>query len=167
MNDFDDIPFASETNDSVASSSVSDSFDDIPFETNVVPQVIDNNLIILDDRIKDIPARNTKVSFKRTSIILPIVAFIFVSVLGMYLFVNNSKADIANLIKIEENNKIGYIDNEGTIVSRAKYTFGTDFYKGFAIVKNNNNACIQAPPFNREEFCFIICRRKIFDKSVL
>lgn len=139
MNDFDDIPFASETNDSVASSSVSDSFDDIPFETNVVPQVIDNNLIILDDRIKDIPARNTKVSFKRTSIILPIVAFIFVSVLGMYLFVNNSKADIANLIKIEENNKIGYIDNEGTIVSRAKYTFGTDFYKGFAIVKNNNN----------------------------
>ena len=140
MNDFDDIPFASESFEEMpfASSNTNSSFDDIPFQ-NVVPQVTNNNVMLVDERIKDVPARNAKVSFKRTSIIFPIVAFIFVSVLGMYLFVNNSKADTANLIKIEEDNKIGYIDEEGTIVSRAKYTYGTDFYKGYAIVKNNNN----------------------------
>ncbi len=140
MNGFDDIPFASESFEEMPFSAQSnDSFDDIPFSSNVVPEVVNDNLIILDDRIKDIPARNAKISFKRTSIIFPIIAFVFVSVLGMYLFVNNSKADSANLIRIEEGSKVGYIDTEGTIVSRAKYIYGTDFYKGYAIVKNNNN----------------------------
>ena len=136
MNDFDDIPFSS-MEDSSASNI--DSFDDIPFENPVVPQVTDENILILDDRIKDIPARDVKVSFKRKSIIFPVIAFVFVSILGMYLFVSNSKADSINLIKIEDNKKFGYIDNEGTIISRAKYTYGSDFYKGYAVVKNNNN----------------------------
>ena len=140
MNDFDDIPFASDSLEEIAFSDVKkDSFDDIPFSSNVVPEVINNNLIIVDERVKGIPARNAKVSFKRTSIIFPVIAFVFVSILGMYLFVNNSKAEAANLIRIEESNKVGYIDTEGTIVSRTKYIYGTDFYKGYAIVKNNNN----------------------------
>ena len=140
MNGFDDIPFTSDSLDEIPfSSSTNSSFDDIPFQNNVVPQVTNENIIILDERINNIPARNAKISFKKTSIILPVVAFIFVSILGMYLFVNNSKADAANLIRIEENKKVGYIDNEGTIVSRAKYTYGTEFYKGYAIVKNSNN----------------------------
>lgn len=139
MNDFEDIPFSSNNNENITSNEISNnSFEDIPFKENVVPQ-LDNNILILDPRIRDIPARNAKVSFKRTSIILPIVAFVFVSILGMYLFVNNSKADTNNLIRIEENKKIGYIDSDGTIVARAKYISGTDYYKGYAIVKNNNN----------------------------
>ncbi len=140
MKDYDDIPFSSNEFEEIPFSNTSNSsFDDIPFSNNIVPEVTENNILILDDRIKDIPARNAKVSFKRTSIILPIVAFVFVSILGMYLFVNNSKADTMNLIKIVENNKIGYIDNEGTIITRPKYVYGTDFYKGYSIVKNNNN----------------------------
>ena len=136
MNDFDDIPFASSNESNISSDS---SFDEIPFSEEVVPQVTNNNILFLDDRIKDIPARNAKVSFKKTSIILPVIAFVFVSILGMYLFVNHSKADTANLIRIEENRKFGYIDNEGTIVARPKYISGTEFYKGYAIVRNTNN----------------------------
>ena len=136
MNSFDDIPFSSVENEVNNSD---DLFSDIPFNDNIVPEMTDNNILIIDDRIKSIPAKNSKISFKRTSIIFPVVAFIFVSILGMYLFVNNSKADTNNLIRIEENKKVGYIDSEGTIVSRTKYTYGTDFYKGYAVVKNNNN----------------------------
>lgn len=140
MNGFDDIPFESSKDLNQASiSSDKSSFDDIPFSDAIVPQKTSENILILDDRIKDIPARNAKVSFKRTSIIFPIIAFVFVSILGMYLFVNNSKADTSDLIRIEENKKFGYIDNEGTVVVRAKYTSATEFYKGYAIVKNNNN----------------------------
>ena len=140
MNDFDEIPFES-TDSSIIQNNVSNdnSFEDIPFTNEVIPQVTNENILILDERIKDIPARNSKVSFKKTSIIFPVVAFVFVSILGMYLFVNNSKADTANLIRIEENNKYGFIDNEGTIVARAKYLSASEFYKGYAIVKNNNN----------------------------
>ena len=137
MNDFDNIPFSSEENN-ISNNNNNNSFDDIPFQ-NVVPQVTNNTIMLVDDRIKDVPARNAKVSFKKTSIILPVIAFVFVSILGMYLFVNHSKAETVDLIKIEENQKVGYIDNEGTIISRAKFIYGTDFYKGFAIVKNVNN----------------------------
>lgn len=71
--------------------------------------------------------------------LLPIFAFFFTSFLGVYLFSLNSKAEGANLIKVEQNNKVGYIDESGNKVVNTKYTSGTDFYKGYAIVKNQNN----------------------------
>ena len=129
MKDYDELPFSSE--DEIPFSD-QNSLEDIPFQSNTPP------ILIMDDRIKDIPAKNANISFKRTSIILPVVAFIFVSILGMYLFVVNSKADSNNLIRIEEKGKYGYIDSEGTLVTRAKYQFGSEYYKGFAIVKNVN-----------------------------
>lgn len=135
MNEFDSIPFSSNENHN---KNFDEFFSEIPFDNNIVPES-NESILILDNRIKDIPAKNTKVSFKRTSIILPVVAFIFVSILGMYLFINYSKAEADNLIRIEENKKFGYIDTEGTIVTRAKFPYGTEFYKGYAIVKNNNN----------------------------
>ena len=158
MNDFEDLPFeVEEPKDNKKKHSkkeekivpkftdnniiiLDDKIKDIPpLKKSDNPQVTDNNIIILDDRIKDIPAKDSKISFKKTSIIFPVLAFIFVSILGMYIFVNNSKADSTDLIKIQENKKIGYIDNTGTVIARCKYTYGTDFYKGHAIVKNNNN----------------------------
>lgn len=135
MNEFDSIPFSSNENHN---KNFDEFFSEIPFDNNIVPES-NESILILDNRIKDIPAKNSKVSFKRTSIILPVVAFIFVSILGMYLFINYSKAEADNLIRIEENKKFGYIDTEGTIVTRAKFPYGTEFYKGYAIVKNNNN----------------------------
>lgn len=135
MNEFDSIPFSSNDDQN---NSINDFFSEIPFDNSIAP-LSNENILILDNRIKDIPAKNSKVTFKRTSIILPVIAFVFVSILGMYLFINYSKAETDDLIRIEENKKFGYIDTEGTIVTRAKYPYGTEFYKGYAIVKNNNN----------------------------
>lgn len=78
-------------------------------------------------------------AIKHKSILLPVIAFVFASVIGMYLFITSSKADTVNLIKINESNKVGYMDNDGTIVVKAKYLSGTDYYNGYAIVKNDNN----------------------------
>ena len=159
MNNFDDIPF--EQNDSF-----SDEVKEIPSkeekiktlmdENNIIvldervknikkeekekePVLDNNNILILDPKIKDILPKNSKISFKKPTIIIPVIAFIFVSILGMYLFVSNSHADSVNLIKIEENEKYGYIDSEGTVITRAKYIYGTDYYRGHAVVKNENN----------------------------
>lgn len=167
MNEFDNIPF--EKNDSFNDESnlmETIPFEEIPTKNETVATLIDdnniivlderikdikpeekekeptldnNNILILDPKIKDIAPRNSKISFKKPTIIIPVIAFIFVSILGMYLFMSNSHADSVNLIKIEDNNKYGYIDAEGTIITRAKYIYGTDYYKGYAIVKNDNN----------------------------
>ncbi len=129
----------------------------------------DNSNMILDDRIKNNPAYqdvsfpsvDKKVtattdsnliekdkksmfeknifSLKHKSILLPVIAFVFASVVGIYLFVTSSKAETINLIKINESNKVGYMDNDGTIVVKSKYLSGTDYYNGYAIVKNDNN----------------------------
>lgn len=103
------------------------------------PTMDDNGILIFDPRIKDVKPKNAKISFKKPTILLPVIAFLFVSILGMYLFVVNSKADTTNLIRIEENGKFGYIDTDGTVITRCKYIYGTDYYKGHAIVKNDNN----------------------------
>lgn len=71
--------------------------------------------------------------------VLPVVAFIFVSLLGVYLFSTNIKADEVNLIRIEEKNKVGYINSDGEVLAKPKYISGTNFYKGYALVKNYNN----------------------------
>ena len=105
----------------------------------IEPTMDENGILIFDPRIKDIQPKNFKISFKKPTILLPVIAFIFVSILGMYLLIVNSKADTTNLIRIEENDKFGYIDSEGTIITRCKYIYGTDYYKGHAIVKNDNN----------------------------
>ncbi len=166
MNEFDELPF--EQNDSFNSDKNDVEtlpFEEIPAKETVPTMMDDNNIIVLDERvrdikpetkdaeptldsnnilildpkIKDIAPKNSKISFKKPTIIIPVIAFIFVSILGMYLFVSNSHADTVNLIKIEENDKYGYIDTEGTVITRAKYIAGTDYYKGHAIVKNENN----------------------------
>ena len=103
------------------------------------PTLDENGILIVDPRLKDIKPKNAKISFRKPTILLPVIAFLFVSLLGMYLFIVNSKADTTNLIRIEENDKFGYIDTDGTIITRCKYIYGTEYYKGHAIVKNDNN----------------------------
>lgn len=73
------------------------------------------------------------------AVLLPIFAFVSTLFLGVYLFTSNIKADTNNLIRVEKNNKVGYIDSEGNMVISPKYLGGTDYYKGLAIVKNQND----------------------------
>ena len=56
---------------------------------------------------KDVVEKDKKSLFSRNifaikhkSILLPVVAFVFASIIGIYLFVSSSKAEIINLIKI-------------------------------------------------------------------
>ena len=76
---------------------------------------------------------------QKMSKFFPVIAFAFVSILGIYIFLNNAKADNVNLIKIEEKAKTGYIDNSGEVIVKPKYLYGTDYYKGYAVVKNYNS----------------------------
>ena len=135
---FDSVPQTTNNADNIII--LDDRIRDIPpMQKSVDPIVTDNNIIILDDKIKDIKPKDVKISFKKTSMIFPIIAFVFVSILGMYIFINNSKADTTDLIRIEENSKVGYINDEGTVITKPKYQYGTEYYKGLAIVKNDNN----------------------------
>lgn len=106
---------------------------------------LSSNLEKIDDFMKsnnDNNVNKTKKlinTIKKESTILPVFAFVFVSVLGLYLYIVNTKAEGINLIRIEENNKVGYINSDGKLMVKPKYISGTDFYKGYAVVKNYNN----------------------------
>ena len=105
-------------------------------QINIQPTLEDTNKGSKDIQYQP---NNIKKFIYKNSRILPIIAFCFVSVLGVYIFVHNVNADIIDLIKIEEKQKYGYINDEGNVIVRPKYLYGSDFYKGFAIVKNYNN----------------------------
>lgn len=89
------------------------------------------------------PELKTKVKrksfFQKYAVVLPIFAFTLTLFLGLYIFASKTNANETNLIKIEEKGKIGYIDDKGEKIVNTKYMYGTDFYKGYAIVKNQNN----------------------------
>ena len=158
MKDFDDLPFEQSDDffDEQNKDEVPAKVETLMDENNIIvlderiknikkeekssePTLDANNILILDPKIKDISPKNSKISFKKPTIIIPVIAFIFVAILGMYLFISNSHPDKTNLIKIVENDKYGYIDADGTVITRAKYIYGTDYYKGHAIVRNENN----------------------------
>lgn len=86
-----------------------------------------------------ISKQKSELVVQKMSKVFPVIAFAFVSILGIYIFLNNAKADNVNLIKIEEKAKTGYIDNSGEVIVKPKYLYGTDYYKGYAVVKNYNS----------------------------
>lgn len=86
-----------------------------------------------------ISKQKSELVVQKMSKVFPVIAFAFVSILGIYFFLNNAKADNVNLIKIEEKAKTGYIDNSGEVIVKPKYLYGTDYYKGYAVVKNYNS----------------------------
>lgn len=86
-----------------------------------------------------ISKQKSELVVQKMSKVFPVIAFAFVSILGIYIFINNAKADNVNLIKIEEKAKTGYIDNSGEVIVKPKYLYGTDYYKGYAVVKNYNS----------------------------
>ena len=108
--------------------------------TDIIPlNTIINEEEVQDNRPLQQNSRNIRNLIYSKAKILPVIAFLFVSVLGVYIFVHNVNADIINLIKIIEKEKIGYINSDGNVIVKPKYLYGSDFYKGYAIVKNYNN----------------------------
>ncbi len=119
------------------------------FENNAINEenIFQSNINALDTKKEsytrdELPVLSRPLSNKKMEKIMnimPVFAFIFVSILGIYIFSLNVKAEQVNLIKIEENNKFGYINKDGEVLVKPKYISGTDFYKGYAIVENYNN----------------------------
>lgn len=116
-------------NESVLSSSIVDN------STNINLDVANKT----KEEKKSETIKNVKQMIYKNSRVIPVIAFLFVSILGIYIFVNNVNANEVNLIKIEENSKVGYIDDEGEVIVRPKYLYGSDYYKGYAVVKNYNS----------------------------
>ena len=107
---------------------------------NKITSVLDSDQTLVKEKTsKTKSMQKAKQLIYKNSRIIPVIAFLFVSVLGVYIFINNVNANEVNLIKIEENSKVGYIDDEGEIIVRPKYLYGSDYYKGYAVVRNYNN----------------------------
>lgn len=73
---------------------------------------------------------------------------IIVMLLGFEFFINKTGDALNDLvvyasdnepIKIEQNDKYGYIDYTGDKIVNPKYLYGEDFIKGYAIVKNGSD----------------------------
>ena len=106
--------------------------------SDVKVDAVSNNKDIIQKDKKSVFGKNV-FTLKHKSILLPVIAFLFAVILGIYLFISSSQSKVVNLIRITEANKVGYMDSDGTIVVKSKYLSGTEFYNGFAIVKNDNN----------------------------
>lgn len=117
--------------------------DDLPFSpySEDEEKTEEIETIFLDDEKNKTKSENNDRYNKifRKIKFLPIFAFIFVFILGIYIFVNNVNADVVNLIKIQQQSKVGYIDNDGKVIVKAKYLYGSDYYNGYAVVRNYNN----------------------------
>ena len=138
---FDETPIQDEKNEPNTSEIEINSKTEDKKITNRLPKndLLKQTFSQIKDRAKEIKPRKLGNYLYDHGKLLPVVAFLFVSVLGIYIFINNVNADIINLIKIEEKQKVGYINDEGNVIVRPKFIYGTDYYKGFAIVKNYNN----------------------------
>lgn len=114
------------------------------FKSDLEESILDGKKINNNDKnvknVKNIISKQkSELVVQKMSKVFPVIAFAFVSILGIYIFLNNAKADNVNLIKIEEKAKTGYIDNSGEVIVKPKYLYGTDYYKGYAVVKNYNS----------------------------
>ena len=95
--------------------------------------------------IKDFNIKSAKIRKMMHKTMLYIV---IVMLLGFEFFVNKT-GDILNdlrvyasdnqPIRIVQNEKYGYIDYTGRKIVNPKYTYGEEFIKGYAIVKNSSN----------------------------
>lgn len=114
------------------------------FKSDLEESILNGKKINNNDKnfknVKNIISKQkSELVVQKMSKVFPVIAFAFVSILGIYIFLNNAKADNVNLIKIEEKAKTGYIDNSGEVIVKPKYLYGTDYYKGYAVVKNYNS----------------------------
>lgn len=114
------------------------------FKSDLEESILNGKKINNNDKnfknVKNIISKQkSELVVQKMSKVFPVIAFAFVSILGIYIFLNNAKADNDNLIKIEEKAKTGYIDNSGEVIVKPKYLYGTDYYKGYAVVKNYNS----------------------------
>lgn len=114
-------------------------------ETSVKIDVPDEKLDEYLPSIKDFNIKNAKTRKIVKKVMLYVV---IIMLLGFEFFISKTGDILNNLrvyasdnqpIRIIQNEKYGYIDYTGNKVVNPKYTYGEDFIKGYAIVKNSSN----------------------------
>lgn len=102
----------------------------------------------LDDYVPSIKDLNIKSAKTRKIVKKSMLYIIIVMLLGFEFFVNKTGEALNDLvvyasdnqpIRIIQNEKYGYIDYTGDKIVNPKYTYGENFIKGYAIVKNTSN----------------------------
>ncbi len=102
----------------------------------------------LDEYKPSIKDFNIKSAKTRKIVKKAMLYVIIVMLLGFEFFINKTGEVLNNLkvyasnnqpIRIVQNNKYGYIDYTGNKIVNPKYSYGENFIKGYAIVKDSSN----------------------------
>lgn len=102
-------------------------------------------LTVYKPSIKDFNIKNEKTKKIVHKAMLYVIILMLV---GFEFFINNTGNSLNELkvyasdnqpIKIVQNEKYGYIDQNGNKLVNPKYTYGENFVRGYAIVKNGSN----------------------------
>lgn len=102
----------------------------------------------LDEYVPSIKDLNIKSAKTRKIVKKSMLYIIIVMLLGFEFFINKTGEALNDLvvyasdnqpIRIVQNEKYGYIDYTGDKIVNPKYTYGENFIKGYAIVKNTSN----------------------------
>lgn len=109
---------------------------------------IDTSKEKLDEYVSSIKDFNIKSAKTRKIVKKSMLYVIILMLIGFEFFINKAGDTLNNLIvyasdnqpiRIIQNGKYGYIDYTGDKIVNPKYTYGENFIKGYAIVKNSSN----------------------------
>lgn len=102
----------------------------------------------LDDYVPSVKDFNIKNAKTRKIVKKSMLYVIIIMLIGFEFFINKTGEALNDLIvyasdnqpiRIVQNEKYGYIDYTGDKIVNPKYTYGENFVKGYAIVKNASN----------------------------
>ncbi len=114
-------------------------------ENKVEIDASDEKLDEYKPSIKDFNIKSAKI---RKIVKKSMLYVIIIMLLGFEFFINKTGEVLNNLrvyassnqpIRITQNNKYGYIDYTGEKIVNPKYSYGEEFIKGYAIVKDSSN----------------------------
>ncbi len=143
MLDFIDVK---ETKDSKENQALEKLLEENDNEKNKIE--IDGSKEKLDEYKPSIKDFNIKSAKTRKIVKKSMLYVIIVMLIGFELFINKTGDALNSLrvyasdnqpIRIVQNEKYGYIDFTGDKIVNPKYSYGEEFIKGYAIVKNSSN----------------------------
>lgn len=97
------------------------------------------------DSIKDLNIKNKKV---KKTVKHGLICTVIILLICIEFFINKTGEILTNLrvyatdnqpIRVIQNGKYGYIDYLGNVIVNPKYSYGENFIKGYAIVKDSSN----------------------------
>lgn len=141
MLDFVDLSDEDDKKNNQITELLDDSHSNAEVEISLEPEKLEE----YKPTIKDFNIKSAKV---RKILKKSMLYVIIVMLLGFEFFINKTGEILDDLrvyasdnqpIRIEQNEKYGYIDSTGKKIVNPKYTYAENYIKGYAIVKNSSN----------------------------